>query len=63
MTDAPTPAALPSPSLLIAVTGGPGSSKTRLLAELAAARLARGQRVEGVLALAVGRRTPHLGAC
>ncbi len=62
MPDAPTPDALPSPSLLIAVTGGPGSSKTRLLAELAATQLARGQRVEGVLALAVGRRTPNEGA-
>jgi len=62
MPDAPTPVTLPSPSLLIAVTGGPGSSKTHLLAELAASQLARGQRVEGVLALAVGRRTPHEGA-
>ncbi|MDI1336277.1 MAG: DUF2478 domain-containing protein [Lacunisphaera sp.] len=62
MPHATTPATLPSPSLLIAVTGGPGSSKTHLLAELAAAQLARGQRVEGVLALAVGRRVPHEGA-
>jgi hypothetical protein len=56
------PAPPPSPSLLIAVTGGPGSNKTRLLGELAAAQLARGQRVEGMLALAVGRQTPNQGA-
>jgi hypothetical protein len=62
MPDTPTPATLPSPSLLIAVTGGPGSSKTHLLAELAAVQLARGQRVEGVLALAIGRRVPNEGA-
>jgi hypothetical protein len=52
----------PSPSLLIAVTGGPGSSKTRLLAELAAAQVARGHRVEGLLALAGQRRVPDEGA-
>ncbi len=46
----------PAPSLLIAVTGGPGASKTTVLAELAAGQLARGQRVEGILALA-GKRT------
>lgn len=62
MPAATTPAILPSPSLLIAVTGGPGSSKTHLLGELAASQLARGQRVEGVLALAVGRRVPNQGA-
>ena len=62
MPDATIPATLPSPSLLIAVTGGPGSSKTHLLAELASSQLARGQRVEGVLALAVGRRVPNEGA-
>lgn len=50
------------PSLLIAVTGGPGASKTSLLAELAAAQLARGHRVEGVLALAGRRREPGRGA-
>ena len=50
------------PSLLIAVTGGPGTSKTTLLAELAASQLARGQRVEGVLALAGRRSSPHRGA-
>jgi hypothetical protein len=53
---------LPSSSLLIALTGGPGSSKTRLLAELAAAQLERGQRVEGVLSIAGNRATPHEGA-
>jgi hypothetical protein len=52
----------PSPSLLIAVTGGPGASKTTLLAELAAVQLSRGHRVEGVLALAGSRRSPGQGA-
>jgi hypothetical protein len=52
----------PQPSLLIALIGDPGTSKTRLLAELAASQLARGQRVEGVLAVAGGRRSPHQGA-
>ena len=52
----------PVPSLLIAVTGGPGASKTSLLAELATAQLARGHRVEGVLALAGHRRAPDRGA-
>ena len=59
----PPPApTLPPPSLLIAVTGGPGTSKTRLMAELAAAQLARGQRVEGVLSIAGNRASPHQGA-
>ena len=62
MPATPPPSAPPSPGLLIAVTGGPGSSKTRLLAELAAGRLARGQRVEGVLAIAGRRRAPDVGA-
>lgn len=53
---------LSSPSLLIALTGGPGTSKTRLMAELAAGQLARGQRVEGVLSIAGNRATPHQGA-
>jgi len=52
----------PGPSLLIAVTGGPGASKTSLLAELASAQLARGHRVEGVLALAGQRRARDQGA-
>ncbi len=52
----------PAPSLLIAVTGGPGDSKTSLLAELASAQLARGHRVEGVLALAGHRRARDQGA-
>ncbi|MBI2813263.1 MAG: DUF2478 domain-containing protein [Opitutae bacterium] len=58
----PAPAALPAPSLLIAVTGGLGSSKTRLLAELAAAQIAAGQRVEGVLSIAGHRAAPRAGA-
>lgn len=58
----PEPADLPAPSLLIAVTGGPGSSKTRLLAELAAAQTAAGQRVEGVLSIAGNRAAPQQGA-
>lgn len=62
MPEANSPAPLPEPSLLIAVTGGPGSSKTRLLAELTAARLGRGHPVEGVLALAGRRRSPVEGA-
>ncbi len=62
MSAATHPASPAPPSLLIAVTGGIGSNKTHLLSELAAGQLARGQRVEGVLALAVGRRSPHEGA-
>ncbi|MSU46497.1 MAG: AAA family ATPase [Lacunisphaera sp.] len=58
----PEPTTLPAPSLLIAVTGGPGSSKTRLLAELAAAQISAGQRVEGVLAVAGQRQAPDVGA-
>jgi hypothetical protein len=53
---------LPPSSLLIALTGGPGTSKTRLMAELAAAQLARGQRVEGVLSIAGNRAAPNQGA-
>lgn len=53
---------LPASSLLIAITGGPGTSKTRLMAELAAHQLARGQRVEGVLSVAGERAAPHQGA-
>ena len=49
-------------NLMIAVTGGPGASKTSLLAELLAAQVARGQRVEGVLALAGRRSAPGKGA-
>lgn len=52
----------PAPGLLIAVTGGPGASKTSLLAQLTATQLARGQRVEGVLALAGRRGAPGKGA-
>ncbi len=50
------------PDLMIAVTGGPGASKTSLLAELVAARVALGHRVEGVLALAGRRPAPGKGA-
>ncbi|WP_438481412.1 hypothetical protein [Oleiharenicola lentus] len=57
----PSPIPLSS-GLLIAVTGGPGSSKTRTLAELASSQLARGQYVEGVLAIAGTRREPNRGA-
>lgn len=58
----PNPALLPPSSLLIALTGGPGSSKTRLMAELAAAQVARGHRVEGVLSIAGNRVAPNQGA-
>lgn len=58
----PAPAPASFPHLLIAVTGGPGASKTSLLAELTAAQLARGVRVEGVLALAGRRGAPGKGA-
>ena len=62
MPDPSVPAALPPPSLLIAVTGGPGDCKTSLLAQLASHQLEEGHRVEGVLALAGERRRPHEGA-
>lgn len=58
----PEPSTLFNPSLLIAVTGGPGTSKTRLLAELAATQIANGQRVEGVLSIAGTRSAPQAGA-
>lgn len=54
-TDAP-------PNLLIAVTGAPGEGKTGLLAGLAAEQQAAGRRVEGLLALAGERASPHQGA-
>ncbi|MDB6113435.1 MAG: hypothetical protein JWQ62_380 [Lacunisphaera sp.] len=62
MPDSSVPAVLPPPSLLIAVTGGPGACKTSLLAQLASHQLEEGHRVEGVLALAGERRVPHQGA-
>ena len=62
MPEITRPVAAVSPGLLIAVTGGPGASKTSLLAELAAAQLTRGHRVEGVLALAGHRLAPDQGA-
>lgn len=42
----------PSPSLLIAVIGPPGSGKTQLLAELAAWQRTQGGRIDGFLAAA-----------
>lgn len=57
-----SPAPIPSPELLIAVTGGPGARKTSLLAELASSQLERGHRVEGVLAIAGPRRAAGKGA-
>jgi nucleoside-triphosphatase THEP1 len=62
MPEVPVPAPAPAPSLLIAVTGGPGASKTTVLAELAAGQLARGLKVEGILALAGKRTAPGRGA-
>lgn len=58
MSASDSPSTLPAPSLLLAVTGGPGSSKTRLLAEPAAMQVARGHRVEAVLWLAAPRPKP-----
>lgn len=58
----PNPAPLPASSLLIALTGGPGTGKTRLMAELATAQIARGQRVEGVLSIAGNRAAANQGA-
>lgn len=57
-----TPTTAPAPGLLIAVTGGAGACKTQLLSELTATQLARGQSVEGVLALAGRRGAPGKGA-
>jgi nucleoside-triphosphatase THEP1 len=62
MSEAPSSAASFEPSLLVAVTGAPGAGKTSLLAELAAGVAARGQTVEGVLALAGRREAPDRGA-
>jgi len=52
----------PAPGLLIALTGVPGSGKTRLLAELAAWQRARGGRTDGFLAAAGERRVADKGA-
>jgi nucleoside-triphosphatase THEP1 len=52
----------PAPSLLIAITGAPGSGKTRLLAELAAWHGSTHQPCEGFLAVAGTRAQPDLGA-
>lgn len=62
MPEATSFAASFAPSLLIAVTGGPGAGKTSLLAELAKTQQARRHRVEGVLALAGRRDNPNRGA-
>lgn len=62
MPEAPHLTASPAPSLLIAVTGRPAANKTSLVAELTARQLARGQRVEGVLAFAGRRGRPGRGA-
>jgi len=55
MPEAISPTASFAPSLLIAVTGGPGAGKTSLLSDLARTLTGGGRRVEGVLAPA-GRR-------
>lgn len=62
MPETTSPATPAGPSLLIAVIGLPGEGKTRLLAELAAAHLAIGHRVEGFVAEAGSRRVPEEGA-
>jgi hypothetical protein len=51
-----------APGLLIALTGEPGSGKTRVLAELAARQRARGGSTDGFLAAAGERRAPDEGA-
>ena len=62
MSDTTPSATRPEPSLLIAVTGGPNSNKTRLLADLVAARRERGLPVDGVLAIAGERQNPQEAA-
>lgn len=62
MPETAATAASLSAHLLIAVTGAPGTGKTSLMAELAAALTAAGQRVEGVLALAGRRGASNRGA-
>lgn len=62
MPEATSSAASFAPSLLIAVTGGPGAGKTSALAKLASSITAGGQRVEGVLALAGRREAPDQAA-
>jgi len=51
-----------APGLLVALTGAPGSGKTRVLAGLAARQRARGGRLDGFLAVAGERPTPDKGA-
>lgn len=58
-TDRPS---LPSPRLLVGLSGAPGSGKTRVLAELAARQRARGSRTSGFLAAAGRRNAPDEGA-
>jgi len=58
----PEPESSPAPGLLIALTGAPGSGKTRLLAELAAWQRARGGKTDGFLAAAGERQAPDKGA-
>lgn len=52
----------PGPGLLIAVTGTPGTGKTRLLAELAGWHGTRHGRTEGFIAVAGPRAAPDEGA-
>lgn len=52
----------PTPGLLIAVVGPPGSGKTRLLAEVATWQRARGARVDGFVAGAGEHPRPREGA-
>jgi len=58
---APTPSP-PGPGLLIAVTGGPGDGKTRLLAELAAWHATSHGRIDGFVSIAGHRPAPNKGA-
>ena len=58
----PEPEPPSAPGLLIALTGAPGSGKTRLLAELAAWQRARGGKTDGFLAAAGERSAPDKGA-
>ncbi|MCW5548527.1 MAG: hypothetical protein KIT44_06140, partial [Opitutaceae bacterium] len=60
MSSAPTTPA--GPGLLIAVTGTPGTGKTRLLAELAAWHGTRHGRTEGFIAVAGMRAAIDEGA-
>lgn len=61
MASSPAPPP-PAPGLLVAVTGVPGTGKTRLLAELAAWHGTRHGRTEGFVAVAGERAEPGAGA-